>query len=89
MTEDRDTRLKRLRMRSWHRGIKEMDMILGRFADEMISSLSDAELDAHEIMMAEQDHDLYMWVLDRESPPDALKSAISRLRQHFLSKNIS
>lgn len=32
--EDHATRLKRLRMRSWHRGIKEMDLILGGFADD-------------------------------------------------------
>jgi antitoxin CptB len=89
MTEDRETRLKRLRMRSWHRGIKEMDMILGQFADEMLPSLSEAQLDAHETMMDEQDHDLYMWICGRENPPDALKSAISRLKQHFLSKNRS
>ncbi|MDB4249433.1 succinate dehydrogenase assembly factor 2, partial [Amylibacter sp.] len=42
--EDHPTRLKRLRMRSWHRGIKEMDLILGGFADNEMSKLSIEEL---------------------------------------------
>ena len=55
--EDHPTRLKRLRMRSWHRGIKEMDLILGGFADNEMSKLSIEELNEHEIMMSENDHD--------------------------------
>ena len=60
--ELREHRLKRVRMRSWRRGIKEMDLILGGFADARLESLGPAELDAYEAMLNENDQDLYKWV---------------------------
>ena len=45
-SEGLDPRRRRLLFRSWHRGIREMDIVYGRFADAQISMLSDAELDA-------------------------------------------
>lgn len=60
-----ETRLKRLRMRSWRRGIKEMDLILGTFADERLAGLESGALDTYEALLAENDHDLYQWVTAR------------------------
>ena len=60
--ELREHRLKRVRMRSWRRGIKEMDLILGGFADARLESLGPAELDAYEAMLNENDQELYKWV---------------------------
>lgn len=54
-----DTRRKRILFRCWHRGTREMDMILGGFADAHIAELSDAELDDLETLMELQDVDLY------------------------------
>ncbi|MEO0913281.1 MAG: succinate dehydrogenase assembly factor 2, partial [Pseudomonadota bacterium] len=51
--ETPEHRLKRLRLRSWRRGIKEMDLILGRFADAELAALSAEELDAYEALIAE------------------------------------
>ena len=82
--EDHATRLKRLRMRSWHRGIKEMDLILGGFADDEMKSLSPAELDQHEIMMSENDHDLYQWVSGQSETPPEIANALSKIRVYFL-----
>ncbi len=82
--EDHETRLKRLRMRSWHRGIKEMDLILGGFADTEMAALTVDELNAHEIMMCENDHDLYQWVSGQSPVPEELSEAIARIRVHFL-----
>ena len=45
---DNETRLKRLRMRSWRRGTKEMDLILGPFSDSELERLTPAELDLYE-----------------------------------------
>ncbi|WP_323036733.1 succinate dehydrogenase assembly factor 2 [Pararhodobacter sp.] len=59
------TDLKRLRMRSWRRGIKEMDLILGPWADEALTTLSEHELDRFEALLNENDHDLYQWVTAR------------------------
>ena len=60
-----EARLKRLKMRSWRRGIKEMDIILGAFADDRLASLSPRDLDLYEALLSENDHDLYAWVTSR------------------------
>jgi antitoxin CptB len=87
MPEDRQTRLKRLRLRSWRRGTKEMDLILGSFADEQMHLLSDADLDLHEAIMAEHDHDLYQWISGQAAIPDEIRDAIRRVAVHFSKQN--
>jgi len=74
MTEDnitleRPIRLKRLRMRAWRRGMKEMDMILGPFVDTKGESLTDAQLSALEILMDRQDQQLFLWVSGASAAP--------------------
>jgi antitoxin CptB len=54
-----DDRRKRLLFRCWHRGTREMDLILGRFADTEISTLSDADLAELERLLEVPDPDLY------------------------------
>ncbi len=54
-----DDRRKRLLFRCWHRGTREMDMILGGFADVHIAALSDAEMTDLEALMELPDPDLY------------------------------
>lgn len=58
-SEGLDDRRKRLLFRCWHRGTREMDMILGGFADAHIAALSDAEMDDLEVLMELPDPDLY------------------------------
>lgn len=72
--DDDIARLKRLRMRSWRRGTKEMDLILGPFADSQLEGLSAEQLDQYEALLAENDQDLYPWISARsrgESPGPA------------------
>ena len=52
-------------MRSLRRGMKEMDLILGRFADGRLASLEPAMLDRYESMLSENDQDLYRWITAR------------------------
>ncbi len=54
-----DDRRKRLLFRCWHRGTREMDLILGRFADAEIANLSEQELAQFEHLMDVPDPDLY------------------------------
>lgn len=54
-----DARRKRLLFRCWHRGMREMDLILGRFADATIAELSDAEIEELEKLLDLPDADLY------------------------------
>ena len=58
-SEGLDDRRKRLLFRCWHRGTREMDLILGRFADIEISGLSDADLAEFERLLEVPDPDLY------------------------------
>ena len=60
-----EARLKRLRMRSWRRGIKEMDLILGPFSDSELEALTPEELDLYEALLHENDQDLYPWITAR------------------------
>ena len=68
--EPRDIRLKRLRMRAWHRGIKEMDLILGGWADAHLAEADEATLDLFERVLEEEDQDLYQWVSGQRQAPD-------------------
>ena len=43
-SEELDGRRRKLRFRSWHRGMREMDLIMGRFADTLLDRLSEDEL---------------------------------------------
>jgi antitoxin CptB len=83
MDETREIRIKRLRMRAWHRGIKEMDLILGGWADRHLADADDATLDAFEAVMAEADHDLYQWVSRQAKAPAPLRPFLDRLAAEF------
>lgn len=85
--ETEDQRMRRLRMRSWRRGMKEMDLILGHFADGPLADLNVAELDDYELLLAENDQDLYLWVTARlpgrpvveDAAPDAIAGLLVRI----------
>jgi len=64
-----DVRRRRARFRAWHRGTREMDLLLGRFADAYIAGLSDRDLADFEALMEVPDGDLFRWITGREPPP--------------------
>jgi antitoxin CptB len=74
-----EVRIRRLRMRSWRRGIKEMDLILGRFADTRLSDLTGPEIEVYDALLSENDHDLYAWVAGREAAPAPYAGIIARI----------
>lgn len=77
--ESHESRLKRLYMRSIRRGIKEMDIILQRFADKDLPDLSEAELDLYDLLLAENDHDLYQWVSGQMPTPARYLALMTRI----------
>ncbi len=85
MVEDHETRLKRLRMRSMRRGIKEMDLILSRFSDAELHQLSAAELDDYEALLNENDQDLYAWITGQTPTPEAFMPILERITSGFRS----
>ena len=82
MSEPADTRLRRLRMRSWHRGTREMDLILGRFADAALTSLGQVQLDSFDLFLSENDHDLYGWIAGAENSPDQYEELVALIKAH-------
>ena len=74
-----DDRLKRLRFRSWHRGTREMDLLLGRFADAHLAAFTPEELDCYEALLKQSDPDLYSWITDAETPPPEFNHDVMKL----------
>jgi antitoxin CptB len=76
-----DDRRKRLLFRCWHRGTREMDLILGRFADAEITKLSDDELVQFEYLMDVPDPDLYAALTGDVPPaPDFASGLFDRIK---------
>ena len=67
--EDIAMRRRRLKYRAWHRGTKEMDLVLGPYADAHADGLGEAELLRLETLMDEEDTDLLKWVMGQEPVP--------------------
>ena len=80
--ETAEARLKRMRMRSWRRGTKEMDLVLGPFADTHLELLSGPELDVYDAILAENDQDLMAWILGQSAPPMAISGLLARIADH-------
>jgi antitoxin CptB len=83
MEETREIRVKRLKMRASYRGIKEMDLILGGWAETHLSQADASTLDAFEAVLAEADQDLYSWVSGQAEPPAALAPILGRIAADF------
>ena len=75
-TEGLDQRRRRTLYQAWHRGTREMDLLLGRFADDVIDDLSDAELADFEALMDVPDHDLFGWICGRSDVPPNYDTAL-------------
>ena len=79
MTETAEARVKRLSMRSWRRGTKEMDLILGPYADAHLASMSVEKLELYDKLLEENDQDLLPWVLGQNSAPDYISDFIREI----------
>ena len=67
---DRETRLKRLRFRAWHRGTKEADLLVGGFFDRHSASWNDDQIGWFEALMNEQDVDIMAWAIGSAPVPE-------------------
>jgi antitoxin CptB len=73
---DQETRLKRLKFRSWHRGTKEADLMIGGFFDARHIGWSAADIDWFEAFLEEQDVDIMAWAIGTAVVPDQWKGAM-------------
>lgn len=83
---EQNPRLKRLLYRSWHRGCKETDIVLGNFAAENLGKLDALQLDIYEKLLDEQDWDIWNWLTGKDLPKDEYIPFLNMLRAYNLPK---
>ncbi len=77
-SEGLDARRRRLLFRSRHRGIREMDLVFGPFADAALAAMSEAELGEYERWLDIPDQQIFAWVNGSEPAPAELDTALFR-----------
>jgi antitoxin CptB len=82
-SEGLDPRRRKLKFRLWHRGIREMDLVLGGFADAELSGLHDADLAEVEGWLDIPDQQMFAWVNGSETPPAEIDTALFRKLRSF------
>ena len=78
-----DARRRRLLVRAWHRGPREADLIMGRFADVHIAELSEAELDQYEHLLEALETELLAWISGQADVPPEHDTAVFRRVRDF------
>ena len=85
--EKTEIRIKRLKIRSWRRGTKEMDLFFGRFADRFLMDMDSIDMDAFEALLHEEDPIITAWVTGHVETPERHKSLVNRMRVYAESLN--
>jgi len=86
LNETTENKRKRLIFRSDHRGIKEMDLILGSFARKNVPDFTEDELAQFDDLLKENDPDLYNWITGKEPPPaNVVNGVFEKLQKHKLA----
>ena len=80
---DLDPLRKKLLFRAWHRGIREMDLILGRFSDTHIADMSTEELEEFAFLLEVFDRDLIQWFTDEVATPVVWNTALFQKIKHY------
>jgi antitoxin CptB len=81
--ESMDVRRRRLLFRAWHRGMREVDLILGRFADAVLERLPPDELVEFERLIEIPDRELLAWVIGEAGVPANFDTPLFRRLRHF------
>jgi antitoxin CptB len=77
-SEGLDARRRRLLFRAWRRGVREMDLIMGRFADAYIEQFDETALDHFETLIEAPNADLYAWVVGDAAAPELYDTPVLR-----------
>ena len=80
---DREVRRRRRIRRAWHCGTREMDLLMGGFADAALSRLNDAELDEFEHLLDLPDPLVFAWLAGFEDAPAAEDTAVLKKVRAF------
>ena len=78
-----DARRRRLVFRAWHRGTREMDLVMGRFIEANIADLSDHEVTTLEALMEANDRDVFDWISGMAETPSNYDTPLLRRIRDF------
>jgi antitoxin CptB len=81
-----DERRRRLLYRAWHRGTREMDLLMGRFAESCVADLTEAELADFEHLADAPDPEIYAWISGESEVPDAYDGPMFQRLRAFQSR---
>ncbi len=76
MVEKNEHLKKKLIFRSWHRGTREADLLIGSFADKYVPTMSDEQLEEYIAIIERSDPDIYNWITQREEAPKELQNSV-------------
>jgi len=82
-SEGLDLRRRKALYHAWHRGTREMDLVLGRFADAEIHALTDDEMSTFELLMEAPDRDLFSWMTGSAETPGNYDTPVFRRIRSF------
>ena len=85
-SEGLDVRRRRLLFRAWRRGVRETDLLVGRFADAYIEKFDEVGLDEFERLIEIDNAALYAWVVGAEAIPADYDTAVLRALRNFHDK---
>jgi antitoxin CptB len=82
-SEGLDLRRRKLLFRCWHRGMREVDLILGRFADATVEQLTEGEMAQFERLMEAPDQEILAWITGEAAVPPKHNTALFRQLREF------
>ncbi len=74
---------KKLIFRSWHRGTREIDLLLGKFAEEYVPEFNAAQVAGYERLLNNSDPDIYNWITGQEPVPPSEDGEVVALMLQF------
>jgi antitoxin CptB len=80
-------RRRKLLFRSWHRGIREMDLIMGGFADASIAGMTDSDLDELERLLDVPDQEIYSWITGEGAVPAHFDTVFFRRMRDYSKRD--
>lgn len=84
MTQDNmDARRRKLKFRAWRRGFREMDLLMGSFADAHVATLNEDDLSEFERLLATPDWEVYAWLIGQKTIPANFESALLSRMMEF------
>ena len=81
--------INRLIYRSWHRGTKELDLILGKYITANLNILKLSDIDNYELLLQSEDPDIYRWIVNHDNPPNEnLNDIVLKIRNYLEANSI-